>query len=141
MAGGIHRTGSEISRIIASMPGHRSMSATARRDCTASKFIAAGRSFTISATSSFQTATEPGHYDDEVWQSVIAECRFLAGRFQEMRLIPLQLNATGVGGPGDLKTRGRPSLARGPAADIILDRLARLSQPFGTTFTREDGAA
>ena len=47
----------------------------------------------------FQTATEPGHYDDEVWQSVIAECRFAAGRFREMRLIPLQLNATGVARP------------------------------------------
>ena len=81
----------------------------------------------------FQTATEPGHYDDEVWQSVIAECHFAAGRFQEMRLIPLQLNATGVRGPDDLKTRGRPSIARGPAADTILARLARLSQPFGTT--------
>ena len=57
----------------------------------------------------FQTATEPGHYDDEVWQSAMAECRFPAGRFKEMRLIPLQLNATGIGGPGDLRTRGRPS--------------------------------
>ena len=89
----------------------------------------------------FQTATEPGHYDDEVWQSVIAECHFAAGCFREMRLIPLQLNATGIGGSDDLKTRGRPSIARGPAADTILARLARLSQAFGTTLARESDTA
>jgi hypothetical protein len=51
-AGGAHRSGSKISCIIASMPEPRSMSATARRACTASKSIATDRSFTISATSS-----------------------------------------------------------------------------------------
>ena len=66
---------------------------------------------------------------------------FSAGRFQEMRLIPLQLNATGIGGPDDLKTRGRPSIARGPTADTILARLARLSQPFGTTLPRDGDTA
>jgi poly-gamma-glutamate synthesis protein (capsule biosynthesis protein) len=89
----------------------------------------------------FQTATEPGHYDDEVWHSVIAECHFHGDRFREMRLIPLQLNATGIGGPDDLKTRGRPSIARGPTADTILARLARLSQPFGATLERDGDTA
>jgi len=32
----------------------------------------------------FQTATAEGHYDDQVWQSVVAECRFAGGRFQDM---------------------------------------------------------
>lgn len=39
----------------------------------------------------FQTATEPGHYDDEVWHSVIAECHFHGSRFEKMRLTPVQL--------------------------------------------------
>jgi poly-gamma-glutamate capsule biosynthesis protein CapA/YwtB (metallophosphatase superfamily) len=89
----------------------------------------------------FQTATEPGFYDDEVWQSVIAECRFADGRLQAMRLTPLQLNPTGLADPGDLETRGRPSLARGAAGDAILDRVARLSRPFGTTVERENRTA
>lgn len=89
----------------------------------------------------FQTATAPGHYDDAVWQSVVAECRFDGGRFCDMRLNPVQLNARGVGGAGDLATRGRPSIARGAAADAILDRLARWSRPFGTVLERADGTA
>jgi poly-gamma-glutamate capsule biosynthesis protein CapA/YwtB (metallophosphatase superfamily) len=61
----------------------------------------------------FQTATEEGFYDDAVWQSVVAECRFAGGGLREMTLTPIQLNPQGVGGPGDLATRGRPSIARG----------------------------
>ncbi len=77
----------------------------------------------------------------QVWQSLVAECRFVGGRFCDMRLTPLQLNASGVGGPGELATRGRPSVARGGDADAILDRLARLSRPFGTVLERVDGTA
>jgi hypothetical protein len=54
---------------------------------------------------------------------------------------PLQLNARGVGGPGDLATRGRPSIARGATANAILDRLAELSRPFGTVLDRAGEAA
>jgi poly-gamma-glutamate capsule biosynthesis protein CapA/YwtB (metallophosphatase superfamily) len=84
----------------------------------------------------FQTATEEGFYDDAVWQSVIAECRFVGGCFREMTLTPVQLNPQGIGGPGDLATRGRPSIARGTEANAILDRLAELSRPFGTALER-----
>ncbi len=80
----------------------------------------------------FQTATEDGFYDDEVWQSLVAECRFVAGRFREMILTSLQLNSRGIGGSGDLATRGRPSIARGANARAILDRLTGLSRRFGT---------
>jgi len=89
----------------------------------------------------FQTAAEEGHYDDAVWQSVVAECRFEGGRFRDMTLTPVQLNHRGIGGAGDLATRGRPSIARGAAADAILDRLAELSRPFGTVFKRSDEIA
>lgn len=84
----------------------------------------------------FQTATEGGFYDKGVWQSVIAECRFVGGHFREMILTPIQLNPCGIGGPGDLVTRGRPSIARGEEAAAILDRLAELSRAFGTAVAR-----
>ena len=98
----------------------------------------------------FQTATEHGFYDDDVWQSVIAQCRFDGGRFREMTLTPLQLNARGGGpgdlvtrgaGQGDLVTRGRPSIARGVEADAILDRVAALSQSFGTALDQKSNTA
>jgi len=82
----------------------------------------------------FQTATEGGAYDASAWQSVIAECRFVDGKLAEMEMTPIQLNDQGVG--GDLATRGRPSLAHGGEAAAILDRLAALSSPFGTTIER-----
>jgi poly-gamma-glutamate capsule biosynthesis protein CapA/YwtB (metallophosphatase superfamily) len=84
----------------------------------------------------FQTATADGHYDDAVWQSVVAECRFERGRFQGVTLTPLQLNPRGLGGDGDLATRGRPSIATGATANAILDHLTELSRPFGTVLER-----
>jgi len=89
----------------------------------------------------FQTATEQGFYDDEVWQSAIAECRFVGGRFRDVTLTPIQLNSEGVAGPGDLATRGRPSIARGVEARMILDRIAELSRPFGTRLERAGDTA
>jgi len=87
----------------------------------------------------FQTATEGGTYDASAWQSVIAECRFADGALAEMTLTPVQLDDQGVG--GDLATRGRPSLAHGPEASAIVDRLASLSTPFATSFERIGDAA
>ena len=89
----------------------------------------------------FQTATAEGHYDDAAWQSVVAECRFAGGQFQQMTLTPLQLNSRGLGGAGDLATRGRPSIAKGAGAGAILDRLIELSKPFGTAIEREGDTA
>jgi poly-gamma-glutamate capsule biosynthesis protein CapA/YwtB (metallophosphatase superfamily) len=89
----------------------------------------------------FQTATEQGFYDDAVWQSVIAECRFVGGRFRDMTLTPIQLNSAGLEGSADSATRGRPSIARGVEAAAIPDRLAELSRPFGTTLERSGDTA
>jgi len=58
-----------------------------------------------------------------------------------MTLTPIQLNPQGLGGPGDLATRGRPSIARGAEAGTILDHLAELSRPFGTTLQRSGDTA
>jgi poly-gamma-glutamate capsule biosynthesis protein CapA/YwtB (metallophosphatase superfamily) len=82
----------------------------------------------------FQTATEGGTYEANAWQSVIAECRFAGGVLTEMALTPVQLNAEGI--DGDLATRGRPSLAQDADAAAILDRLDKLSAPFGTKLSR-----
>jgi poly-gamma-glutamate capsule biosynthesis protein CapA/YwtB (metallophosphatase superfamily) len=84
----------------------------------------------------FQTATGDGVYEADVWQSVIAECRFADGGLTEMTLTPVQLNDRGL--EGDLATRGRPSLVHGKEATATLDRLAALSQPFGTRIGRSD---
>jgi poly-gamma-glutamate capsule biosynthesis protein CapA/YwtB (metallophosphatase superfamily) len=84
----------------------------------------------------FQTATPEGFYDDAVWQSVIAECRFVGGQFRKMTLTPIRLDAPAIGGPRDLVTRGRPSIARGAEAAAIFDRLDELSRAFGTVLER-----
>jgi len=84
----------------------------------------------------FQTATESGTYEAEAWQSVIAECRFAGGKLAEIALTPVRLN-----GPGDLATRGRPSLAHSGEAAAILDRLVALSAPFGTPIDRSGDTA
>ena len=89
----------------------------------------------------FQTATPDGFYDDAVWQGVIAECRFVGGHFQDMTLTPVQLNARGLAGSADLTTRGRPSIAHGVDAAVILDRLSELCRPFGTGLERSGDAA
>ncbi|MFN3590986.1 MAG: CapA family protein [Thermaurantiacus sp.] len=79
----------------------------------------------------FQTKKEPGFYGPWAWQSILADCRFEAGRFVSAELIPVQLNATGVGGDADLETRGRPALAAGRDAEAIVARLEALSAALG----------
>jgi poly-gamma-glutamate synthesis protein (capsule biosynthesis protein) len=86
----------------------------------------------------FQTKKAPEAYSAPAWQSLIAECRFAEGKFQGATLIPVQLNAAGVGGAADLATRGRPTLARGEEARRILNRLAFLSARLGHVL-RHDG--
>ena len=89
----------------------------------------------------FQTKKGEGAYGDWAWQSLIAECVFADGRFVEARLVPVQLDADGTGGPDDLATRGRPHLASGTEALAILDRVEALSAMLGQTLTREGETA
>jgi hypothetical protein len=58
-----------------------------------------------------------------------------------MRLTPVQLTAHGSDGPASRETRGCPSIARGGAADAILDRLRDLSHLFGTLIAPAAGVA
>lgn len=75
------------------------------------------------------------------WESVVAYVEFQGDALQSIKLTPLWQNKIGEGQPDVhdernnnrfLKTRGLPSPAKGDQARYILERLASLSQPFGT---------
>jgi poly-gamma-glutamate synthesis protein (capsule biosynthesis protein) len=72
--------------------------------------------------------------EPEIWESAVALARFEGKRLRKLELYPISL---GFGKPRG--ERGRPVLADAPAARRILERLARLSDPFGTRITI-DGA-
>ena len=83
----------------------------------------------------FHTITAPGYYLPEIWESVIADAEFAGGKLTALKLRPVALNERGEGEPPAKRfyeTRGAPSLATGEAARAILDRLAKLSAPYGT---------
>ena len=64
--------------------------------------------------------------DPQVWESVVALVRWNEGGISGIELHPVTLG-------GDAAAdRGRPRLASSEAAASILDRLSRLSSPFGT---------
>ena len=76
------------------------------------------------------------------WESVVAYVDFRGKRLQSIKFLPIALNKIGQGQADTqdehtnnlfLQTRGLPSLARGEQARYILERLADLSRPFGTT--------
>lgn len=88
----------------------------------------------------FHTHTPPGHYTDEVWQSVVADMRFAGRGLSALALHPLRLTE-GIPGESYLATRGRPELAAGDQATAILQRIEQLSAPYGTRLTLGDGRA
>jgi len=74
-------------------------------------------------------------FGGEIWyQSVVTTSRFEKGRLAEIRLQPVDLNYAVRGAD-----RGVPRLAAPEVARNILERLQRLSRPFGTTISIEDG--
>lgn len=70
----------------------------------------------------------------EFWQSVLALPSFSGGELSELKLYPIDLQS-------DLPRaeRGAPVLASGKTAKEIIDRLARLSAPFGTRIEFRNG--
>ena len=81
-----------------------------------------------------------------VWESVVAHVRFERGILRSIDLQPIVLNAIGEGQPEVhdryvnnlfLDTRGLPAPASGSKGFYILQRLAALSRPFGTTLRIE----
>lgn len=70
----------------------------------------------------------------ESWQGVVAICEFEERSLKEIRLHPADL------GFGRARSqRGRPLLADGELGRAILDRVARLSEPYGTRVERAGG--
>ena len=68
------------------------------------------------------------------WQSAVAHVRFVDGHPAEVTLTPYTLGF-GKRAPD----RGVPEIADTAAANEILGRLQKLSQPFGTSITIKDG--
>jgi poly-gamma-glutamate synthesis protein (capsule biosynthesis protein) len=89
-------------------------------------------------------------YIDEpiAWESVVASLAFRDKTLESITLQPIVLNPIGEGQPDVhnpyannqfLDTRGLPAAATGAKAHYVLERLASLSEPFGTTIElRED---
>jgi len=74
-------------------------------------------------------------FGGDVWyQSVVTTSRFEKGRLAEIRLHPIDLSYTARGAD-----RGVPRLATPEVARTILERLQRLSQPFGTQLAIDQG--
>jgi poly-gamma-glutamate synthesis protein (capsule biosynthesis protein) len=74
-------------------------------------------------------------FGGEVWyQSMVATTRFDKGRLAEIRLQPIDLNYTARGAD-----RGVPKIAGAELSKTILQRVQRLSQPFGTRIVIQDG--
>jgi poly-gamma-glutamate capsule biosynthesis protein CapA/YwtB (metallophosphatase superfamily) len=76
------------------------------------------------------------------WESVVANVEFQGHTLRSITFRPIELNNIGDGQPDVhnpyasnefLHTRGLPSLATGAKAKYILERLAELSMPLGTT--------
>ncbi|MCW6532618.1 CapA family protein [Sphingomonas sp. MMSM20] len=72
--------------------------------------------------------------DPNLYETVIAESRYVDGNVAEIRLYPVDLGVTAKGAD-----RGVPHLADPATGARILERLARLSQPFGTKIAIDKG--
>ena len=77
-----------------------------------------------------------------IWESAVASVEFRGKSLQSVTFRPIAMNKIGEGQPDVhdayannlfLQTRGLPKLATGEQAHYILERLANLSKPFGTT--------
>ncbi|UPJ47825.1 CapA family protein [Bradyrhizobium sp. 200] len=71
--------------------------------------------------------TDPGFSDPVFYESIVMVSRFEQKQLAELRLYPIEL-----GRSRRLANRGVPRLAPAPQARAILERLLKLSKPFGT---------
>lgn len=72
--------------------------------------------------------------DPIYWHSVVASCEFRAGELSKIALHPIDM---GHGKPRS--QRGRPLIADARAGREALDRIRRLSKPFGVEVETENG--
>lgn len=85
----------------------------------------------LGAVSEYAT---PAFAEDVWWESVVSEAVFEQGRVTSLRLHPIEL---GLGLP--YRQRGMPRLAEAARGRAILERVARLSEEFGTKIRVEGG--
>ena len=72
--------------------------------------------------------------DPVYWESVVARCDYRGGQLRRIELHPIDL---GHGRPRS--QRGRPVLASAEVGQKVIERIIRLSKPFGTTIRSEKG--
>ncbi|MDB5689618.1 MAG: capsule biosynthesis protein [Sphingomonas bacterium] len=72
--------------------------------------------------------------DPVLFESLIAVSRYAGGVVKEVRLYPVDLGVSASGA-----ARGVPKMADGVVGRRILERMQKLSAPFGTTITIEKG--
>ncbi len=72
--------------------------------------------------------------DPNLYESVIATSRYVRGQVVEIQLYPIDLGVDAQGA-----NKGVPALASPARGKAILERLQRLSAPFGTTISIEKG--
>ncbi|HEX2725084.1 MAG TPA: CapA family protein [Beijerinckiaceae bacterium] len=68
------------------------------------------------------------------WENIFATCHFESGKLAEIRIVPID---QGFGQPRG--QRGRPVLATGDMARRIIERVGRLSEPYGVQIRVIDG--
>lgn len=81
-----------------------------------------------------QARGERSFSDPNLYESVIAVSRYVGGNVAEVRLYPIDLGVSVQGA-----ARGVPALADQVVSKRILERLQRLSAPFGTKVAIENG--
>lgn len=68
------------------------------------------------------------------WEGAMFECQFTGGQLHALRFHPIDL-----GFKQHRARRGRPVLAGREVGQSVLERIQRLSKPYGTTVTTKDG--
>jgi poly-gamma-glutamate synthesis protein (capsule biosynthesis protein) len=89
---------------------------------------------TVTAPELLQARNGRSFADTVLYESVIAVSRFVKGKVAEIRLHPIDLGTTAEGA-----ARGVPGSASPAVAKRILERMQRLSAPYGTTIAIEGG--
>lgn len=72
--------------------------------------------------------------DPVYWESIAVRCEFTAGKFDHLVVYPIDL-----GHKKPRSQRGRPVLASPEMGARVLDRMQRLSRPYGTVIDIEGG--
>lgn len=81
----------------------------------------------------FQLAPTPPRFEETMsWRSVVAYVEMKNRKLQSVKFRPIAINKGRDDGDRELALRGMPAPAKGDQARYTLERLALLSQPFGT---------